>query len=221
MSTQRIIVGIDEAGRGALAGPVVAGACILTANLFRRRKSFHCWSPYKRKKADDALLADSKKLTPDERERSYAWIQGQCAFGVGIVDAETIDREGILVATERAMNMAIASLALEGEPLLLVDGRDRFVFPFPHRSIIRGDESEPCIAAASIVAKVTRDRMMREASSSFAHYDFVRHKGYGTQVHLQALREHGPCVLHRLTFLRSLEISAPSAGRRTRQPILR
>ena len=198
-----VIVGVDEAGRGPLAGPVVAGACAIPMPLFRRRRAFGAWSPRRRARAEDCLIADSKVLTEDERERAYAWITTTCPYGVAMVGADEIDRVGILAATERAMQEAVAMLARAVTPTcLLVDGKDGFWFDYPHSSVVRGDGSEPCIAAASIVAKVTRDRWMTEAASRFPHFAFERHKGYGTERHLEALALHGPCELHRRSFLR-------------------
>jgi ribonuclease HII len=204
MEQTEIIAGVDEAGRGALAGPVVAGACILLPELFRRRRAFH-WSPYKRKPLIDCLIADSKMLEPHEREVSYEWIAAHCIWGVGIVPAEVIDAVGILRANEQAMRLAVAMLAEKTRPtLLLVDGNDRYSFAFPHRSIIRGDQSQPCIAAASIMAKVTRDRIMRAHKDAFPQYGFEGHKGYGSAGHIASIRRHGPCPLHRRTFLSAI-----------------
>ena len=207
-----VIVGVDEAGRGPLAGPVVAGACVIGCELFRRRRSFPAWSPHRRIPKRDCLIADSKALTEDLREAAYGWITEYCAFGVGMVAAEEIDRIGILGATERAMQLAVAMVAERVAPTcLLVDGRDAFWFDYPHISIVRGDRTEPCIAAASIVAKVTRDRWMIEAGRTFPHFAFERHKGYATDLHVRALKEHGPCPLHRRSFLRWLADGAAPA----------
>ncbi len=179
-----VIVGIDEAGRGALAGPVVAGACVFNP---RRR---------------NVPIADSKQLTPEQRERSFAWITKHCICGVGIVSAEFIDNFGILVATERAMQLAVIDLKRFIQPThLLVDGRDKFHFDEPHSSIIRGDQKERCISAASIIAKVTRDRIMVEYSRQFPHYFFNQHKGYGTRKHYDAIQKDGLCELHRRSFI--------------------
>ena len=129
-------------------------------------------------------------------------MESHCTYGFGIVEASDIDRLGILGATERAMQEAVAMLRKSVTPTyLLIDGRDKFWFDYPHSSIIRGDESEPCISAASIVAKVTRDRLMRERSKEFPLYGFEIHKGYGVPDHLAQLRNCGPCALHRKTFI--------------------
>lgn len=186
MSNSPVIAGIDEAGRGALAGPVVAAACIL------------------RMKKVPAFIRDSKQLTPDQREEAYAWIAAHCAYGIGMVDARGIDASGILPATEKAMQKAVAELAEIVQPTyLLVDGRDKFWFDLPHSTIIRGDESEPCISAASIIAKVTRDRLMIEYHQKFPRYGFDEHKGYGVPLHFEAIGQHGMCALHRKTFLKN------------------
>jgi ribonuclease HII len=142
-------------------------------------------------------------MTPDERENSYSWITSHCTFGVGSVDASEIDRIGILAATEIAMQRAVAAVANVSRNLyLLVDGRDKFWFDFPHSSIIRGDDSEPCIGAASIIAKVTRDRFMTDLHKSASKYGFDEHKGYGTPDHFAAIRKHGISNMHRKTFLK-------------------
>lgn len=200
-----VIVGIDEAGRGPLAGPVVAGACHISQELFRRRRAFGAWSPWKRKPAHDVIIADSKALEPSAREIAYAWITAHCAFGFGMSSQQDIDRFGILAATESAMQAALRMLATKITPTyVLVDGRDHFWFDYPHSSIIRGDGSEPCIAAASIVAKATRDRLMIEHAKLFPQYGFEHHKGYGTPEHLEAIQRFGPCELHRQSYLRTI-----------------
>lgn len=178
------IAGIDEAGRGALAGPVVAAACILVAS---KKYPVH--------------IGDSKKMTPQQREESYMWLTKECIFGTGLVEASEIDRIGILAATEIAMQKAVATVAaLEPNLYLLVDGRDAFWFDHPHSSIIRGDDSERCIGAASIIAKVTRDRHMVALDAHFPHYGFAQHKGYGTPEHYAAIHKHGLLPLHRISF---------------------
>ena len=205
--------GIDEAGRGALAGPVVAGACIVLPELFRRRSRRH-WSPHKRVPAADCLIADSKILPPEQREFSYAWITGHCAWGVGIVPADVIDDIGILRANERAMRLALEMLCATRRPeSLLIDGNDRYSFSVPHRSIVRGDATEPAIAAASIIAKVTRDRLMRAHALTHGGYGFEGHKGYGSPEHIARIRELGPSPLHRASFLRNVLGAPLLAGR--------
>lgn len=180
-----IIAGIDEAGRGAIAGPVVAGACILPIHL-----------------PIPPFIVDSKILSPMKREEAFAWITTHCRWGRGIVEAEVIDREGILPANEKAMQEAVRHLSETLQPTyLLIDGRDKFWFDIPHSSLIHGDALEPCISAASIIAKVTRDRLMIDHHHTFPAYGFDRHKGYGAESHFEAIRRSGPCVLHRRTFL--------------------
>lgn len=179
--------GIDEAGRGALAGPVVAAACVL---------------PHLRR--FPVRIADSKQMSPEERAESYEWLATHCVYGVGSVNAREIDKLGILAATELAMQHAVADVAkTHPELYLLVDGRDAFWFDHPHSSIIRGDQSEKCIAAASIIAKVTRDRQMIDFAKEFPDYGFDVHKGYGTPEHFQAIKRLGPVrEMHRRSFLK-------------------
>ncbi len=209
-------MGIDEAGRGPLAGPVVAGACHISQELFRRRRAFGAWSPWKRKPANDVIIGDSKALASKEREIAYAWITEHCAFGYGMRSQEDIDCFGILAATERAMQAALRMLSKKITPTyLLVDGRDHFWFDYPHRSIVRGDGLEPCIAAASIIAKVTRDRMMMKHAKDFPQYGFERHKGYGSPEHLEAIKKFGPCKLHRYSFLGLSHLQRKIPSRRT------
>lgn len=180
--------GVDEAGRGALAGPVVAGACVLPE--LRRFP---------------VRIADSKQMSPEEREESYAWLIENTVWGVGSVDASEIDRIGILAATEIAMQQAVAQVGRTHRELyLLVDGRDAFWFDHPHSSIVRGDATEQCIAAASILAKVTRDRRMIEIDREIETYGFADHKGYGTSDHFEAIRTIGISPYHRRSFLRNL-----------------
>lgn len=125
---------------------------------------------------------------------------------------EDVDRFGILQATENAMHQALSMLCEKITPTyLLVDGCDAFWFDFPHSSIIRGDDQEPAIAAASIIAKVTRDRMMCEHAKEFPQYGFERHKGYGSEEHINAIKTHGPCALHRKSFLRNILSFSESA----------
>ena len=176
------VAGLDEAGRGPLAGPVVAAAVVL--------------GPGTRITGVD----DSKRLTPEERESLYPVIHARAvAVGVGVVDAETIDRVNILQATRRAMGLALGSLGLEPE-LVLTDFVALDGLRCPQRNLVNGDQRSATVAAASIIAKVTRDRMMAEADREFPQYGFGRHKGYATLEHLAALIMHGPCPLHRRTF---------------------
>ena len=184
MTCTPVIVGIDEAGRGPLAGPVFAGACVLQEDM------------------DPGFIRDSKALTPEEREKAFEWITTHCTYGYGFSDAQIIDQIGILDSTERAMNQALAMIEKRITPTyLLIDGRDRFWFNYPNSKVIKGDVTEVCIAAASIVAKVLRDRLMIEAAEKFPHYGFDQHKGYGTEEHMSAIEKYGLCELHRKTFV--------------------
>ena len=176
------MAGVDEAGRAPLAGPVVAAAVVLSPRLVI------------------AGLDDSKRLDAPERELLFALIQARAvAVGVGIVDAQTIDRVNILEATRLAMRMALTSLDAVPELVLTdfvaVPGVDA-----PQRNLVRGDQRSASVAAASIVAKVTRDRLMDALDEAYPVYGFARHKGYPTLEHRRALREHGPCPVHRRSF---------------------
>lgn len=176
------MAGVDEAGRGALAGPVVAAAVILRPGSRLRG------------------LADSKTLTPAARERLCRRIRERAlAVGVGWAEAGAVDAANILQATLVAMRQAVAGLEPPPE-IVLVDGLIAPPLAIPCRPIPRGDALVPHIAAASIVAKVTRDRLMVELAERYPHYGFDRHKGYGTGDHQAALRRHGPCPAHRATF---------------------
>ncbi|PYK54371.1 MAG: ribonuclease HII [Verrucomicrobia bacterium] len=177
------IAGIDEAGRGALAGPVVAAAVILPAKFRHRR------------------LNDSKQLAPDLREEIYSDLVSnpEVRWTVGIIDSIEIDRINILRASHQAMRMAIGAL-IDPPDHVLIDGLPVIPFPFPQTAIVDGDCISLSIAAASVIAKVTRDRMMRDFCSQFPQYCFDRHKGYGTELHLLRLHEFGPCPIHRRSF---------------------
>lgn len=176
------MAGLDEAGRGPLAGPVVAAAVIL--------------EPGTRIRGVD----DSKLLVPEEREELYGVIRSRAvAIGVGMMDAPTIDRVNILEATRRAMSAALSGLEAEPE-LVLTDFVRLDGLRCPQRNLVEGDRRSATVAAASIIAKVTRDRLMAEADREYPQYGFGRHKGYATLEHMAALLMHGPCPLHRRTF---------------------
>lgn len=186
------IGGIDEAGRGPLAGPVVAACVILPADF------------------DPEGIDDSKKLTALQRERAFERIAaGALSIGVGVVDSTEIDRINILRATHVAMRLAIELLSLVPDALL-VDG-----LPVPNlpcarqEALVGGDAASVSIAAASIVAKVTRDRMMRDYHAEYPFYGFAQNKGYSCAYHLAALAEHGPCPLHRRSFAPVGQCSLP------------
>ncbi len=180
------VCGIDEAGRGPLAGPVVAGAVILPK--------------------DDIILYlnDSKKLSEKKREELYDEIRSRAvAWSVGIVDENVIDEINILNATYEAMKKAVDSLGIRPD-LLLNDAVTIPGIEIPQVPIVKGDAKCASIAAASIMAKVTRDRMMLEYDRLYPEYGFAGHKGYGTKAHTDAILEFGPCPIHRRTFLRKL-----------------
>lgn len=178
------IAGIDEAGRGALAGPVVAACVIL---------------PFERAPVG---VADSKTLSAEIRERLYSEIIGMArGVGVGIVDAATIDAINILRATHEAMRLALANLPPGLFPdVALIDGLPVRPFPLDQIALVRGDGRSASIAAASIIAKVTRDRLMRAYDHTFPEYGFAAHKGYPAPTHLRALEANGVSSLHRRTF---------------------
>ena len=205
------IAGIDEAGRGALAGPVVAAAAVLPEKFRHRR------------------LNDSKQLAPELREEIYADLtnNSQIKWAVGVIDSIEIDRINILRASHRAMRMAITAL-VEPPDHVLIDGLPVIPFPFPQTAIIDGDCISLSVAAASVIAKVTRDRMMRDFCAQFPQYSFSQHKGYGTELHLLKLHEFGPCPIHRRSFepvaqpllaLEELAKISPSPARHARREI--
>jgi len=178
----RRIAGIDEVGRGPLAGPVVAAAVILPRQGIQQE------------------LFDSKQLSARKRDDLYGVIQSKAlGVGVGIVGQETIDLLNILEATLEAMALAVKNLSLSPD-FLLVDGLQGPRLPIPQKPIPKGDQLSNSISAASIIAKVTRDRLMEEYHREYPQYNFARHKGYGTQEHLKAIQTYGICELHRKTF---------------------
>lgn len=177
------ICGIDEAGRGPLAGPVVASAVILPKD---------CYIDH---------LNDSKKLSEKRREALYDIIMEKAiAVGVGIVSPDLIDEINILQATYHAMREAISKLDTEPQ-MILADAVHIPDIGIPQVGIIKGDAKSVSIAAASIIAKVTRDQMMYEYDKIYPEYGFAKHKGYGTKIHMEALRTHGMCPIHRTTFV--------------------
>jgi len=177
------IAGIDEAGRGPLAGPVTAAAVILPPDF------------------EHGVLNDSKRLSGKKRETVYADLisDSRVLWASAVVGAEEIDRVNILRATHLAMAKAFRKLKPRPD-LALIDGRPVKGFPAEHRSLVKGDSLSLSIAAASIIAKVERDRFMLEAAERYPGYGFENHKGYGTAEHLEALRSLGPCPLHRRSF---------------------
>ena len=179
----QLIAGIDEAGRGPLAGPVSAAAVILPEKI--RLPG----------------LNDSKKLTAKRRDELFETIttRDDILWSVVLVDAAEIDEINILRATHAAMARAYASLSVETD-VALIDGLPVRDFPAPQRALVKGDSLSLSIAAASIIAKVTRDRLMIDFGREYPQYGFESHKGYGTKQHLAALKEHGPCPIHRRSF---------------------
>ena len=179
------ICGIDEAGRGPLAGPVVAGAVVL------------------KKDAQILYLNDSKKLSEKRREERYLEIQEKAvSWAVGIAGPERIDEINILQATYEAMREAVSKLSVPPDILL----NDAVTIPgldIPQVSIIKGDAKSVSIAAASVMAKVTRDHMMAQYGELYPQYGFAKHKGYGTAAHIAALKEFGPCPIHRRSFIKN------------------
>ena len=189
------VAGVDEAGRGPLAGPVVAAAVVIAPD--RRVRG----------------LADSKVLPPERREELFALIHERAvAVGVGIVDHLTIDRINILEATRVAMSQALAALALVPE-LIITDFVSLRACPCPQRNLVDGDARCASVAAASIVAKVTRDRLMRELDAEYPAYGFAKHKGYATAEHIAAIDRHGLCTLHRRSFVSAWRQGDLFAGR--------
>lgn len=179
------LCGIDEAGRGPLAGPVVAGAVILPGDC------------------EILYLNDSKKLTEKRRELLYDEIMEKAvAVGVGVVGPERIDGINILQATYEAMRMAVANLSVSPD-LLLNDAVTIPLVEIPQVPIVKGDAKSVSIAAASVIAKVTRDRMMAEYDKIFPGYGFASNKGYGSAAHIAALKENGSCAIHRRSFIRN------------------
>ena len=180
-----LVAGLDEAGRGPLAGPVVAGVAVLPPNLKGQ------WV---------RLVRDSKQLTPAQREYVLPYLKDAArALEVGMSSAQEVDDLGIVSATHLAMKRALNSLALMPQYLLL----DAFPLPgvgIPQKAIVHGDALCLSIAAASVVAKVTRDRIMEGHDDIYPSYGFARHKGYATREHLRNLRVHGPCPMHRYSF---------------------
>ncbi len=188
------ICGVDEAGRGPLAGPVCAAAVILPRGL------------------DIPGLDDSKKLSDRRRRELYDVIVREAAsFGIALVGQERIDEINILQATFRAMEEAVSKLSPQPE-LALVDGNREPALPMPCETIVGGDGKCASIAAASILAKVTRDRLMEELDARYPQYGFAVHKGYGTRRHYEALRQYGPCPLHRRSFLKKFYARQQAAG---------
>ena len=177
-----LIAGVDEVGRGPLAGPVIAAAVIFPRGVFI------------------AGVTDSKQLTPQKREFLFPLIRKRSlAIGFGFLGPRKIDRLNILQASLKAMEKAVFNLNLKPD-LVLIDGNRPVHLPFIQECLVQGDRLSHSIGAASIMAKVVRDKLMESWHYRFPHYNFFNNKGYGTQEHLRALKKYGPCLLHRLTF---------------------
>lgn len=187
----KVVIGIDEAGRGPLAGPVVA--CALSVN-----PRFCVNSKFK--------VNDSKKLTSSEREKLFEFLTGNkyVEWGIGRVSEKVIDKINILEATKLAMKKAVKSLEKKLKPggarFLILDGNFKIDIDIPQKSVIKGDGKVFSCAAASILAKVTRDRMMAKYDKEYPRYGFDKHKGYPTKFHFKILKKYGPCRIHRKTF---------------------
>ena len=182
----KYIAGIDEAGRGPLAGPVVVGVVIMKPDSFIEG------------------INDSKKISESKREKLYEQITEEAmAWSVGIVTEKEIDELNILNATKKALEKALDSLQIRPDRIL-VDALEHIdTKGVPYTSVIKGDAKIYSISAASIIAKVTRDRIMRQYDEVYPEYGFAKHKGYGTAAHIGAIKEHGPCPLHRKTFIKN------------------
>ena len=191
-----LIVGVDEAGRGPLAGPVVAAAALIHKKDFQSK------------------IDDSKKVSEKQRDKAFVEICENAFIGIGIIDAPVIDRVNILNATFLAMNNAVQQLLinlpqeykdsdkdLKDRVCLLIDGSIfRSELPYKYKTVVKGDSKVFSIACASIIAKVTRDRILHTYDQIFPQYGFKRHKGYPTKAHKECLREFGPCIIHRRSF---------------------
>jgi len=184
----RLVAGVDEAGRGPLAGPVVAASVILPEGIFIEG------------------LNDSKKLSPKKRDALFEIIEEKAlSYAVGIVDEKYIDETNILIATKKAMSIAVESLKLKPE-LLLIDAVKLDSVDIDQISIVKGDTLSISIAAASIIAKVTRDRLIDEMDKEYPLYGFKKHKGYGTKEHINAIKKFGICPIHRVSFTKKFLI---------------
>ncbi|NTU66451.1 MAG: ribonuclease HII [Candidatus Moranbacteria bacterium] len=198
-----LLIGIDEAGRGPLAGPVVAAVACL------KNENWDFISEIESSENDKDkwhLVRDSKTLSERQRDMAFDFVRENFHVGIGICDHETIDRMNILEATFLAMKKALTEFSnitkeMSGERILLVDGNKEIPsISMEQKAIVSGDKLVKSIAAASIIAKVTRDRIMLLAEEKYPHYAFKKHKGYGTKLHFELLRKFGPCEIHRKSF---------------------
>ncbi len=187
----KIIAGIDEAGRGPLAGPVVAASVVLKEKI----------------RIDG--LRDSKKVSPEEREHLYIKIKDSSLdIGIGIVGHEDIDRLNILRATKLAMQLAVSNLSTQPD-LLIIDALSLPLIKIKQISPVKAETVSASVAAASIIAKVVRDRIMLDFHKQYPHYNFNKHKGYSTKEHLEMIRIYGPCPIHRKSFSRVMNLELP------------
>ena len=216
------VIGADEAGRGTLAGPVIAGSVWISRQFFETYQNAEFIT----------LFQDSKLLSEEQREEAFRQLQelaqtGCIAFSYGEASVDEIETHNILRATTLAFQRALEklqterSLSLKKKDALfdfhtdeetipiLIDGLPLKQFPYEHSGLVKGDRTSFCIAAASIVAKVTRDHYMQELAQAYPHYGFNEHKGYGTEKHREAIQKWGPCPLHRLSFLKKLYSAKP------------
>lgn len=185
-----IIAGVDEAGRGALAGPVVAACVILTNDV------------------NLAVLQDSKAMTAKQRDLAYAHlIETTPHISVAVLSHTRIDEVNILQATLLAMAECVHQLAMQPDEVWVDGNKAPAIHPVPVRAIVDGDATVPVISAASIIAKVTRDRLMCELDTTYPEYEFARHKGYGTRIHYTRLAQHGPSPVHRRSFNLSKQLT--------------
>jgi len=208
MAHEGLVCGVDEAGRGPLAGPVVAAAVVFMGTELGQPPKTNCVAlPF---------LDDSKKLTEKKREVLYEEIMSRCVVGVGIIEAEEIDELNILQAALKAMETAVMNAAKKSKmDIVLIDGNvvpkfaDERGRPLMQNvnCVIGGDGKSASIAAASVVAKVTRDRLMLDMARKYPLYGFEKHKGYGTAAHIEAIKQYGLCETHRKTFCRKLRKS--------------
>lgn len=181
-----LVAGVDEAGRGPLAGPVFAAAVIMSEDKY----------------IPD--IKDSKKLSEKKREKVFDYItENADYYAIASVDEREIDEINILNATHKAMNAAVDSLTVKPD-FVLIDGNSIKNMTVPHETVVKGDAKVFCIAAASILAKVSRDRCIAELAKKYPEYGFEKHKGYGTAQHIEALKKYGPCPIHRKSFLKKI-----------------
>ncbi len=185
-ATIKHLAGVDEAGRGPLAGPVVAAAVIFPPEV------------------EIPGINDSKKLSEQKREELYVKIiETAAAYEIGIIEHDEIDRINILQASLKAMKIAVDNLFVKPD-LVLIDGNKSFISTIPTKTIVKGDSKSMSIAAASILAKVTRDRIMKKLAVDFPEYSWEQNKGYPTKAHISSIREHGVSVFHRISFLNKI-----------------